>query len=186
MSESITPAVRDYLVALARGDRSIIPWRGWCDAHRDALTAIHGRAGFLKLKFEPQRIVPGWLTALGIERGDSGAMLRRAGRGAGWDTSPDVFGVRALYAKGRREKADAKLRDVVSSALDEGRAARDGFLALCDLGVDAEALFEDGFIDEAHGLAAALATLDATDDQLVPIVHHARETLEAIDARARR
>lgn len=188
MSETeITDAIRAYLHALARGDRSIAAWRAWCDANRDGLSALHGRAGFLKLKFEPAGTVPAWLASLGIELAVAGrVMLRKAARGTGWDDTPDVFGVRALYAKGKHEKADSKLRALVVQTLEEGRVARDGFLGLADLAVDAEALLEDGFVDEARGLATALGALDAEDDLLWPIVEHARETLAAIELRAPR
>ncbi|MBN8610738.1 MAG: hypothetical protein J0L92_09150 [Deltaproteobacteria bacterium] len=186
MTVRITDAMRDYLVALARGDRTITTWRAWCDAHRDALEVIHGRAGFLKLKFEPEGGVPAWLASLDVQLSDAGrAMLRKAERG--WATTEDVFGVRAFYAEGRREKADARLREAVDEALREGPWVDGVYLGsdLQDLAVDLAALLEDGFVDEARGLAMALAALDANDDRLRPIVDHAREVLDAIERRGR-
>jgi hypothetical protein len=178
-------AIRTYLLALSRGDRSIAPWRTWCDANREAITAVHGRAGFLHLKFEPSRYVPPWLASLGIAcDAVTVRQLAKATRATGWGPIPDAYGVRALYAAGHHGKADAKCRKLVRELLREGTQEMKGYLGegLADLSVDANALFEDGFVDEARGLAKALAALDASDDLLRPFVVEAEQLLARIAA----
>jgi len=172
----IDGAMRVYLVAVTRADRSVPTWRAWCDSNRNTLTAIHGRAGFLRVKFEPEASVPPWLDALGIAcDGRARGQLAKAGRGTGWDPAPDLFGVRALYAAGLAEEADAKLRAAVLAA--HAGLGRDAGTGLEDMAADAEALGADGFVDEARGLAEALAALPCDDDLVAPTVAHARDLL---------
>jgi hypothetical protein len=179
-------AIRTYLLALSRGDRSIAPWRAWCDANQEALTATHGRAGFLRVKFEPSTYVPPWLASLGIACDPvTVRQLAKAASAAGWGPTPDAYGLRGLYAAGHHAKADAKCRRLVRELLREGTQDVEGYLGegLADLAVDAGALFEDGFVDEARGLAKALATLDASDGHLRPFVVEAEQLLARIAAR---
>lgn len=188
MTDDLTDGLRDYLVALARGDRSIAPWRSWCDDNREALDTIHGRAGLLRLKFAPSEHVPPWLATLGIECGPvCRKQLAKAARGAGWEPLPDPYGLRALYAAGRRDAADKKCRRIVRDLVERETDETEGYLGvgLADLCVDAEGLFEDGFLEEAQGLARALAALDATDAHLAPYVTHAEEILARITEQLR-
>lgn len=170
MTPTIDEAIRAYLLAVTRADRSVPPWRAWCDTNRDALIALHGRAGFLRVKLDPEASVPGWLDALGIAcDAIARTQLAKAGRGAGWDPMPDVFGVRALYAAGRVAEGDANLRAMVLAA-----HAAVGRTALEDMVTDAEALAAESFVIEALGLAKAVAGLPCDDDLVAPMVAHAR------------
>ena len=183
MTPTIDEAIRAYLLAVTRADRSVPPWRPWCDANRDALIALHGRAGFLRVKLDPEASVPGWLDALGIAcDAIARTQLAKAGRGAGWDPIPDVFGVRALYAAGRAAEADAQLLTMVLAS--HAAVGADGGAALGDMVTDAEALAAEGFVAEALGLAEAVAGLPCDDDLVAPAVAHARSLRARLLARA--
>lgn len=178
----MSPDLRSYLERLAVGDLSELePWRAWCDENRAELEAELGRAGYLKLKFEPAVAVPMVLADLAIEL-DADALsdaLADAANGLPWNPVPrDPHGVRALFLEGRIAEGEGRIASIVEELARSNHPSKGQLLG--EMVLDARFLVRKGFIDEGLAIAAAIANLDATDDLVRPAIDDARGALDEL------